>query len=173
MQAAPPEVRVAALAERADRVVAADQVAVPDRVEQAAPVEYSRSSAGSQVAAVSRNPGGREIDVTKIALPVENGRLSTHFGHSAEFGIFEIRGEEIVGENYVKSPGHAPGVLPSWLMEQGVSTVIAGGLGRRAIARFEEAGIEVICGAPEEQARDVVTSYLNGTLVTGQNVCDH
>jgi ATP-binding protein involved in chromosome partitioning len=131
------------------------------------------SSASAPAGDPAGGPESPGDSVIKIALPVENGRLSTHFGHSAQFGVFEIKGNKIVGETYLASPGHAPGVLPSWLMEQGVSVVIAGGLGRRAIARFEEAGIAVLCGAPEDEARNVVESYLSGTLVTGRNVCDH
>lgn len=119
------------------------------------------------------NPKTSEGDLMKIALPVDNGNLSTHFGHSPHFGIFEVRGKEIVGENYVEPPAHSPGVLPAWLMEQGVKIVLASGLGRRAISRFEETGIEVVYGVPVGPARDVVTSYLNGTLAVGDNVCDH
>jgi ATP-binding protein involved in chromosome partitioning len=108
-----------------------------------------------------------------IALPVNNGTVSTHFGHSPHFGIFKVRDREIVGEEYLAPPPHSPGVLPSWLIEHGVKVVLAVGLGQRAIARFEQAGIRVVSGVPSGPAREVVESYLNGTLVSGENVCDH
>ena len=110
---------------------------------------------------------------TRIALPVDGGKLSTHFGHSPQFAIFDIKDGEIVDETSIEPPPHAPGVLPSWLKEHGVTLVIAGGLGRRAMAAFEAAGIKVVFGAPAQAARDVVTAYREGTLVTGDNVCDH
>jgi ATP-binding protein involved in chromosome partitioning len=110
---------------------------------------------------------------TRIALPVEGAKLSTHFGHSPQFAIFDVKDGEILSETSIEPPPHAPGVLPSWLKEQGVTLVIAGGLGRRAMAAFEGAGIKVVYGAPAEAAHDVVTAYLKGTLVTGGNVCDH
>jgi ATP-binding protein involved in chromosome partitioning len=118
----------------------------------------------------SMNPGGEQAI---IALPVADGRLSTHFGHSPQFGLFTVKGKEIIDERYLEPPPHSPGVLPAWLIEHGVKVVLAGGLGRRAIDQFEEAGIKVVCGAPDGPAREVVTSYLEGTLVSGDNVCDH
>jgi len=51
--------------------------------------------------------------------------------------------------------------------------VIAGGMGQRAQLIFEEAGIQVICGAPTETPDIVVDSYLKGNLQTGDNACDH
>jgi ATP-binding protein involved in chromosome partitioning len=123
-------------------------------------------------------PGGTELKISgektmRIALPVENGNVSTHFGHSPHFAVFDVQGKRVIGENYVQPPAHSPGVLPAWLEEQGVKVVLASGMGKRAISRFEEAGIEVVCGVPAGPVRDVVTAYLNGTLAAGDNVCDH
>jgi ATP-binding protein involved in chromosome partitioning len=131
------------------------------------------SAAAATPAATEADPQvpGRKDAV--IGVPVENGRLSTHFGHSPQFGLFTVAGKEIVDERYLEPPAHSPGAIPAWLMEQGVRVVLAGGLGRRAIARFEEAGIKVVCGVSEGPAREVVASYLEGTLVSGDNVCDH
>ena len=58
-------------------------------------------------------------------------------------------------------------------IKQGVTVVIASGLGRKAMAAFEESGITVLCGAAPEAPYDLVRAYLNGTLATGENVCDH
>jgi Mrp family chromosome partitioning ATPase/predicted Fe-Mo cluster-binding NifX family protein len=124
-------------------------------------------------AAGSANPDLRGVAVARIALPLDGDRLSTHFGHSSRFAVYYVEGGKVTGERFLTPPPHAPGVIPSWLKEQGIGVVIAGGLGRKAIAAFEESGISVVCGAPSEPARDVVTAYLDGTLVTGGNVCDH
>jgi Mrp family chromosome partitioning ATPase/predicted Fe-Mo cluster-binding NifX family protein len=126
---------------------------------------------------VAKPPGAerntRETAVKLIALPVDGDRLSTHFGHSSRFAIYCIEGDEIAADRFVTPPPHAPGVIPSWLKEQGVDTVIAGGLGRKARAAFEGHGIEVVIGAGPEAPRDIVSAYLKGTLVTGENMCDH
>ena len=109
----------------------------------------------------------------RIALPLDGDRLSTHFGHATKFAIYDVEDGKIVGEMGAVPPPHAPGVIPAWLAEQGVSLVIAGGLGRNAMAVFADHGIQVILGAPPEEARAVVNSFLAGNLMTGENVCDH
>jgi predicted Fe-Mo cluster-binding NifX family protein len=109
----------------------------------------------------------------KIAMPIQGGRLSQHFGHSEQFSLFEIEDQSIRGREDLTPPPHEPGLLPRWLKERGVTLVIAGGMGHRAQQIFEQAGIEVICGAPSESPDTVVDSYLKGDLETGDNACDH
>jgi Mrp family chromosome partitioning ATPase/predicted Fe-Mo cluster-binding NifX family protein len=125
--------------------------------------------AGSNAA----NGDNQTGDLRKIALPLDGDRLSTHFGHSSAFAIYEVAGGRIVGEKREEPPAHAPGVLPGWLRERGVDVVLAVGMGSRAMSMFEEAGIEVVSGAPSGTPREVVGSYLQGTLAPGENVCDH
>jgi Mrp family chromosome partitioning ATPase/predicted Fe-Mo cluster-binding NifX family protein len=113
------------------------------------------------------------VAVKRIALPLDGDRLSTHFGHSTRFAIYYVEGEKITGERFLTPPPHAPGIIPSWLKDQGVTVVIAGGLGRKAVAAFEKSGITVVYGASPDAPRDLVSAYLKGTLVTGENICDH
>ncbi len=142
--------------------------------EPAAPTEaVPAATVVSEKAPTRGNPDGLKGNLVKIALPVNNGNLSTHFGHSQHFGVFEVKDKEIIGENYIEPPPHSPGVLPAWLQEQGVKVVLASGLGQRAISQFEAAGIEIVYGVPVGPARDVVAAYLDGSLAAGDNVCDH
>lgn len=111
----------------------------------------------------------------RYAVPVSGGRLAEHFGHCEQFALFDIdeTSKEITKSSIVDSPGHQPGFLPSWLSEQDVSMVIAGGMGSRALELFEQNRIQVISGAMESDPERAVLSHLQGTLATGQNVCDH
>ncbi len=111
----------------------------------------------------------------KVAIPVAQGKLSMHFGHAENFAIVEVdeAAKEVKGTELVPAPPHQPGLLPRWLGEMGVDLVIVGGMGRRAQGLFEEAGIGVVIGAPCDDPEDVVRDYLAGSLVTGDNVCDH
>ena len=109
----------------------------------------------------------------KISVPISAGKLSPHFGHCDQFALFEVQDKEITETRYLNPPPHEPGLLPRWLHEQGADLIIAGGMGQRAQDLFQQAGIEVICGAPTEAAEAIVAQYLNGELVAGENVCDH
>lgn len=111
----------------------------------------------------------------KYAVPVSGGVLSPHFGHCEQFVLFEIdeQGKEITGKELVPPPKHQPGLLPGWLAERGVSVVIAGGMGPRAVELFRQKGIRVVIGALESDPEKAVLNHLNGSLATGDNICDH
>ena len=111
----------------------------------------------------------------KIAIPVAGGKLATHFGHCEQFAVVEVdQTSKTVSETaHITPPRHEPGVLPRWLHEQGVDLVIAGGMGSRAQGLFNEAGIQLVVGAPADTPENIVTAYLGGSLEAGQNVCDH
>jgi ATP-binding protein involved in chromosome partitioning len=115
----------------------------------------------------------REEAVMKIAIPIAEGKLTAHFGHAAEFAIVHVEDQEIKGKELLTPPPHEPGVLPKWLHELGVSVIIAGGMGQRALGLFGDNGIKVVTGAANHTPEELVKQYLTNTLVTGQNVCDH
>ena len=110
---------------------------------------------------------------TTFAIPLANGKLCAHFGHCEQFALIETTDGEIVRQFTLTPPPHEPGVLPRWLSEQGSDVIIAGGMGARAQGLFGENGIKVITGAPADTPEALVRRYLSGSLVTGQNLCDH
>ena len=113
-------------------------------------------------------------DTMKFAVPTNEGKLCAHFGHCEAFAMIDTDGNgKIVNEAYVTPPPHEPGLLPPWLSEQGVNCIIAGGMGSRAQELFAQAGVKVVTGAQGEIPREVVKNYLEGSLLTGANVCDH
>ena len=111
----------------------------------------------------------------RVAVPTANGMLCPHFGHCDHFAFVEADPEaKTVGEvTFHPPPPHEPGVLPRWLHEQGVDVVLAGGMGMRAQALFQQAGVRVVVGAPAGPPADIVQAWLEGTLETGENLCAH
>ena len=111
----------------------------------------------------------------RIAIPVAQGRLSTHFGHSEQFAILEVdaQNENAFKKSMHEAPPHEPGLLPRWLHELGADVIIAGGMGQRAQELFAQNGITVVVGAPAETPEQLATAYLSGTLQAGDNICDH
>jgi predicted Fe-Mo cluster-binding NifX family protein len=80
----------------------------------------------------------------------EHGRLHGHFGGSGEFALVEVDPQAKVAlrTEIVPAPEQQPGLFPRWLREPDVEVVIAGGIGRRALAIFAEHGITVRAGLP-------------------------
>ena len=109
----------------------------------------------------------------KIAIPISDGELDTHFGHCKQFAVIDTEGENIVETNYLEAPPHQPGLLPRWLPERGVTDVIAGGMGQRAIELFNARGVNVFVGAPKLSPEKLVKGYLEKSILFSSNLCDH
>jgi predicted Fe-Mo cluster-binding NifX family protein len=111
----------------------------------------------------------------KIAIPVENGRLNSHFGGSRHFALIEVdpKAKTTFRTETLPAPEHQPGAFPRWLQSQGVEVVIAGGIGHRALALFAQQGINVVAGLPDGPVEALVEAYLNGQLTGKPERCAH
>lgn len=108
----------------------------------------------------------------KIAVACEGKNVTQHFGHCEVFTIFEVEDKKIISSEVVSNPGHRPGFLPIFLYEKGVNVVMSGGMGGGAVQIFDEKGIEVVAGVSGD-AETAVKKYLDGTLKSSGNGCDH
>lgn len=108
-----------------------------------------------------------------IALPLENGILSAHFGHCQTFAIVNVENGIITEIKEVMPPEHVPGLYPRWIAQFGVTDVIAGGMGQQAIMLFNQQNINVFVGAPVKTAKELVTDFLSNKLSLNANYCNH
>jgi len=109
----------------------------------------------------------------KIAIPLTNNELSSHFGHCETFAVFTVEGSKIVNQETIEPPVHEPGSHPKFLHELGCNVVIAGGMGIKAQDLMCENGIKVVIGVPQAPLTELVENYLAGKLEAGVNRCDH
>lgn len=116
----------------------------------------------------------------RIAVAIEeknesNYYVAEHFGRCTKFMVYEIDGDEIKKtESYVNPlGGHQGGTcqLPAYVNQYNVHTVIAGGMGQKAVEKFHQFSIEVIT-APGMECKDALQSYLKGE-VKGYEACTH
>ncbi len=110
----------------------------------------------------------------KIGIATDEGHVAVHFGRCQEYTLFDVDedGRTITGKSSFESPEHEPGLLPRLLGERGVTVVIAGGMGPKAVGLFEERGIKVVTGVfgPVDE---IAQAFVDGTLQTGDSTCDH
>jgi len=111
----------------------------------------------------------------KIAVPTANDELCMHFGHCEVFTIMDVdvKSSKITSVTKEVPPPHEPGLLPKWLGEKGVDVIIAGGMGSRAQQLFAANNVKVIAGVSTGKPEDIVKLYLDNSLITGANTCDH
>jgi predicted Fe-Mo cluster-binding NifX family protein len=109
----------------------------------------------------------------KFAIPLAEGKLTAHFGHCQEFALVKVEDNQIKSKETLVPPPHEPGVLPKWLHDLDTNVIIAGGMGARALDLFAQNNIKVIVGASALTPEELVKQYLDNTLQTAGNVCDH
>lgn len=106
----------------------------------------------------------------KVAISTDSGNVSTHFGRAPEFTFVSIENNKVVEKKVLPNPGHTVGSIPEFVNQQGAKYMIAGGMGRRAEAFFNEYGIEVIIGVTGK-IDDVIKKIIHGTLEGGESLC--
>ena len=111
----------------------------------------------------------------KIVIPTLEGQLCAHFGHCETFSFAEV---DMDTKEILSITTGAPeeGVScqsAGWIAEQGTDIVLAGGMGGRPLMMFAQCGVEVISGCPELEIEEIVKLFLNSTLETGENSCNH
>ena len=109
----------------------------------------------------------------KIAVTYEDGQIFQHFGHSAQFKLYETANGKIVSSEVVDTNGNGHGALAGFLAARGVDTLICGGIGGGAQAALAEANIRVL-GGVQGGADAAVEAFLSGALQYDPDVrCSH
>ncbi len=108
----------------------------------------------------------------KIAVTYENGEVFQHFGHTAQFKIYEIEDGAVKNAEVVDTMGSGHGALAGFLAGQQVGVLICGGIGMGAQTALSEAGIKLY-GGVSGGADEAVRALLAGTLAFDPQVhCD-
>ena len=109
----------------------------------------------------------------RIAVPLQQGRFSQHFGGAESFAFYTVDTEtgSAAEPELDAPPEHGRGIFPMWLRKKGATVVLAGGMGPRAIDILTQHGIEVVLGVQGDNPGAVVRSYLDGTLEATGEVC--
>ncbi len=110
----------------------------------------------------------------KIAVPLtDNGLVDSHFGHCEYYGIFTISEKnEIANFKRVKSEDGCgcESNIAGWLKNQGVTIMLAGGIGQGAINKLNQSQIEVVRGC-EGVAEKIVKQYISGLVADSGETC--
>ena len=76
--------------------------------------------------------------------------VAGHFGRCPFFTLVDLDGDSILAVEVVANPyfpHHEPGQVPTFVHNQGADVMLAGGMGGRAAAFFEQYGIRPVTGA--------------------------
>ena len=109
----------------------------------------------------------------KIAVTYENGQIFQHFGHTAQFKLYEVEDGKIVNAEVVDTNGSGHGALAGLLSSLNADVLICGGIGGGAQVALTQAGI-TLYGGVTGSADEAVQALLEGRLGYDPDVkCDH
>lgn len=112
-------------------------------------------------------------NVMRVAVTYENGNIFQHFGHTAQFKIYDVNDGKVGAAAVVDTCGSGHGALAGFLAAHGVDTLICGGIGGGAQMALAEAGIKLY-GGVSGSADEAVAALLAGSLDYNPNVrCSH
>ena len=109
----------------------------------------------------------------RIAVTYENGQIFQHFGHTAEFKVYEVENGKVTDSVVVSTGGSGHGALAGVLKVLGAEVLICGGIGGGAQMALKQAGIRLYGGVSGD-ADEAVAAYLAGQLDYDPDVrCSH
>ena len=109
----------------------------------------------------------------RIAVPYDNGAVFQHFGRTSAFKFYDVENGEIRASAVHSTNGSGHGALAGFLKDNGVDTLICGGIGGGAQTALSQTGIPLY-GGVSGSADEAVRALLDGTLAYDPAVrCDH
>jgi len=109
----------------------------------------------------------------RIAVTHEDGKVFQHFGHTAQFAIYDVQDGKVTGQSVIPTLGSGHGALAGFLKSARVDALICGGIGGGAQAALKEAGIQLY-GGVQGSCDEAVAALLDGKLDYNPDVhCDH
>lgn len=113
-----------------------------------------------------------EIDM-RVAVTYENGQVFQHFGHTAQFKVYDVQDGKVVSSEVVDTNGSGHGALAGILNALHTDVLICGGIGAGAQNALAAANIQLY-GGVIGSADAAVNELLAGTLSFNPNVkCSH
>ena len=91
--------------------------------------------------------------------------ISEHFGHCAAFTLVDVTDQEIGEVSVLENAAHEQGgcMAPVTLLkEKGVEVLLAGGMGGRPLAGFQQVGIDVRFKENAGTVREAVELFISG-----------
>ncbi len=104
-----------------------------------------------------------------VSISDDNGldsTISAHFGRCPFFALVDLEDDQAQAVQIIKNPyfgHHQPGQVPGFIRDQNANVMLAAGMGGRAIAFFQQYGIEASTGAAGT-VRQALEQYLGGQL---------
>lgn len=109
-----------------------------------------------------------------IAVPYLQGDVNAHFGSTQAFLIAEAVDGTVEHTSLFEIQGmqHSHSGIAGFLKEQGVSVILAGGMGAPMQQALKQSGFDLWCGV-SGPALEAVNAFLRGDIEHSEATCGH
>lgn len=107
----------------------------------------------------------------RVAIAVDKGVISAHFGHCEQFLVYNIENQTIMNVEALKNPPHQKGFLPNFLESHDIDCLITGSIGGMAVKLLDELNIRTIRGV-SGKPEDIIERFINDSLESSDEICE-
>ncbi|MDR2719258.1 MAG: NifB/NifX family molybdenum-iron cluster-binding protein [Nitrososphaerota archaeon] len=109
----------------------------------------------------------------KIAVAYEHGQVFQHFGHTAQFKVYDVQDGKIQSTSIVNTDGNGHCGLADVLKQNGVDALICGGIGFGAKQALMASGITLYGGVIGNADKAVEALLTNKLVFSPNEQCTH
>ncbi len=106
----------------------------------------------------------------RVAIPINNGKLSEYFGRCSYYKVFEIEGDSIHEKDYELPIVNSIDELPAWAFKNGITDIITYKIDRQIIMLFNKYKINLFVGIDINTPEQLISEYLKERITSNHKI---
>ena len=106
----------------------------------------------------------------RVAIPINDGKLSEYFGKCSHYKIFEIDGKSVNEKVYEIPKDRSIDELPAWASEKGITDIITYKIDKQIISLFTRYKINLFVGIHIDAPEKLMNEFLNETITSNHKI---
>ena len=106
----------------------------------------------------------------RVAIPIQNGKLSEYFGECQYYRIYKLEGGDIWEEEPEIPPVRSIDELPEWASGKGITDIITYKIDRKIIMLFHKHKINLFIGIGVDTPEALLHLLLDGHISSDQKI---
>jgi len=106
----------------------------------------------------------------RLAIPVNENKLSKYFGTCSHYEIFTIQGHAVKNREVVLPTVSEVAALPVWASSLGITDIITNRIDKRIIALFNKYKINLFVGINIDTPGNLAKEFLNDEMISDQKI---
>ena len=108
--------------------------------------------------------------MTRVVIPIHNGKLSEFFSQCYQYEIYNIEGGVVVGNEVVSAPFKNISDISDWASKQNITDIITHKIDKKVIDNFSEKKITLFIGIERSISSNIIEDYLLGKLQSNEEI---